>query len=283
MVVPVDIVRLEWDAARIAHCRLSAWEAGEHESTSATSSIGFAFTTQCGAIVEIDGKAREKDVVAGRLVLTGAEPVSWLRVREPSELIEIAASPELRQSVAIELGVTQWAGLTELDVPADRGAWAIAARFRSAMRAGAPLTDLERDAMVRLLYAKVLRSVFGGALQVNGDGALDIARLTRVTDYVEANLGSPLSLEYISDVAALSPFHFLRSFRAAVGVSPHRYVTMRRMERAKDLLIAGDSLAEIAAKAGYSSRSWFAAAFRQHFGFGPADVPVRGASRWLAR
>ena len=41
--------------------------------------------------------------------------------------------------------------------------------------------------------------------------------------------------------------------------------------------------ADVAAAAGYSSQRLFAAAFRQHFGFGPAGVPVRGERRWEGR
>ncbi len=280
MNLPVDILRMESSAARIVHCRLPAWRPTEHESVSTTSAIGFSFTTQRAATVESDGKRREKDVTAGHLELVGVSPISWLRVHEPSELIEITASPGIRRSVASELGVSEWADLAEIEMPGDPTAWAIAARFRSALRGGAPVTDLAQDTMVRLLYASVYRRAFGGKYRTRGNGALDQRRLTRVCEYIETYLGSSLSLEQLSHITALSPFHFLRSFREATGVSPHRYVTMRRMEHAKDLLLAGEDTARVMLKAGYSSRSWFAAAFRQHFGFGLTDVPIRGASRW---
>lgn len=275
MIERAEIVRLEWGAASIAYCRLPAWQAGERVTRSANSSIGFSFTTQRGATVESAGKIREKDVIAGELVVLGGEDVAWLRVNEPSELIEIAASPEVRRSVAVELGIPQWQDLAELNVPDEPAGWAIATRFRAAMRSGAPMAELEREALVRLLYARVLGRAFGGTLSVKGNGALDPKRLARVVDYIEANLGSPLSLEQLAAVAALSPFHFLRSFRRAVGVSPHGYVTIRRMERARESLLAGDEIACVTAEAGYASRSWFMAAFRRHFGFGVGDLAIR--------
>ncbi len=281
MLAMADIARMEWGGARIAHCRLPAWEAGERESVSATSSIGFAFTTQRRATIEADGRTRDRDVAAGSLNLTGAAPVSWLRVHEPSELIEIAGSSALRRSVAAELGVRDAAALEECELSAGPAAFAIAARFRSALRGGAPLADVERDTLVRLLYANVLRRRFGGMLAARGDGALDAARLARVAEHVEAHLADPLSLEQLGDIAALSPFHFLRSFRLAVGASPHAYVTMRRMERAREMLADGKGTANVAAASGYASRSWFRAAFRRHFGFAPDAVPARGARRWL--
>ncbi len=93
-------------------------------------------------------------------------------------------------------------------------------------------------------------------------GALDAARLRRVTDFIEAHLGEELTVEALAGQACLSPFHFARAFKAATGSAPHRYLTDRRIGRARALVAEGRlPLAEIAGICGFSSQPhltyWF--------------------------
>ncbi len=60
--------------------------------------------------------------------------------------------------------------------------------------------------------------------------------LRRARDYVDRYYDRPLDLTELAGVAALSKFHFARSFEAAYGQTPMRYLTRRRIERAQDLL-----------------------------------------------
>jgi AraC-like DNA-binding protein len=57
--------------------------------------------------------------------------------------------------------------------------------------------------------------------------------LSVVCNYIEAHLDDRLTLADLAVVACLSPYHFSRSFKQAVGVGLHHYVTQRRIERAK--------------------------------------------------
>jgi AraC family transcriptional regulator len=95
-------------------------------------------------------------------------------------------------------------------------------------------------------------------------------RLRRVLDYVDAHLDQELTLAELSGVACLSPCHFSRSFKDAMGLGPQRYTVRRRVERAKALLYRGDeSLAAIAAAVGFADQSHFTAAFRRETGVTP--------------
>src|SRR5215470_4357786 len=62
---------------------------------------------------------------------------------------------------------------------------------------------------------------------------LDRRRLFRVLDHIEANLEGDLTIDTMAAVACLSRYHFSRAFKKAMGQSPHRYVSGRRLERAK--------------------------------------------------
>jgi AraC family transcriptional regulator len=76
----------------------------------------------------------------------------------------------------------------------------------------------------------------------------------------------------LAKVASLSQFHFARAFKAAVGKSPHQYVSGHRLEHAKVLLRRGDqSLLDIAVALNFSSQANFTRAFRKGTGMTPGQ------------
>ncbi len=80
-------------------------------------------------------------------------------------------------------------------------------------------------------------------------------------------------LEDLAAEAGFSAFHFARAFKQSTGMAPHEFVTMRRMERAKELLLAGrSSVPEIAYAVGYSNVSHFRRLLRRYTGFAPSDL-----------
>lgn len=101
---------------------------------------------------------------------------------------------------------------------------------------------------------------------------LDARRLKRVLDYIDAHLSEPIALDQLAAEACLSPFHFSRLFRDATGFAPHRYVTDRRVQAAKEDLAAGRaSLIDIALKRGFGSQANFTKVFRKHTGLSPGQ------------
>ena len=104
-------------------------------------------------------------------------------------------------------------------------------------------------------------------------------RLRAVVEYIEEHLDAGPTLEQMAAVARISPYHFARQFKAATGLPPYQYVIMRRVERAKQLLQAGTdlSLAEVAARAGFSDQSQFSHHFKRLVGVTPGQfrMPAR--------
>jgi AraC family transcriptional regulator len=95
-------------------------------------------------------------------------------------------------------------------------------------------------------------------------------RRQRVCDYIEAHLDDRLTLAELAEVACLSPCHFSRSFKQAVGVGPQRYVMERRIERAKVLMRrTRQPLASIALEVGFADQSHLTAIFRREIGMTP--------------
>ena len=79
----------------------------------------------------------------------------------------------------------------------------------------------------------------------------------------------------LAEVACLSPYHFSRSFKQAVGVGPQRYVMQRRIDRAKTLMRrTKQPLAMIAQEAGFSDQSHLTSIFRRETGVTPGRYRV---------
>jgi AraC family transcriptional regulator len=122
------------------------------------------------------------------------------------------------------------------------------------------------------LVQKYIRASTGKSIVSLARGALERRRLRRVLDYIEANLEGDLNLDLMASIACLSRYHFARAFRQAVGQSPHRYVSARRLDRAKALLMQGDrSLVDIALSLSFSSQANFTRAFKQATGQAPGQ------------
>jgi AraC family transcriptional regulator len=115
-----------------------------------------------------------------------------------------------------------------------------------------------------------LAAIDGVAPRPDVAGALAGPALARVTDYVEANLASDISLAALAHVAALPVDRFARRFKAATGLAPYAYVLERRVRAAERLLARLDaSIVDVALALGFSSQSHFTAVFRQRTGRTP--------------
>jgi AraC-like DNA-binding protein len=94
-------------------------------------------------------------------------------------------------------------------------------------------------------------------------------------DYLHSNLNQPLSLAELANAAAMSPFHFLRSFRAIFGTTPLAYLSAVRLRRASDLLRHTSlSVSEVAMTVGFASLPSFINLFRRTFGQPPSRYRV---------
>jgi AraC family transcriptional regulator len=151
-------------------------------------------------------------------------------------------------------------------------AYAIMSELEHETSAGGLLAEtLALSLMARLVQNHAGASSSGVVTPAAREG-LEPRRLARVLDFIEANLEGDLTVSRLASVACLSQFHFARAFKAAVGQSPHRHVSARRLERAKDLLSDADrALADIALALRFSCQANFTRAFRQATGQTPAQ------------
>src|SRR5262245_33408863 len=95
-----------------------------------------------------------------------------------------------------------------------------------------------------------------------------------VREYVDDHLSDNIDLTTLSSIAGLSMHHFAREFKQSAGVTPHHYLTQKRVERAQEMLARTDlSLSEIAYATGFSDQGHLARHFRHRLCTTPREYP----------
>jgi len=86
--------------------------------------------------------------------------------------------------------------------------------------------------------------------------------LCAARDFLDAHCLEPIPLIHLAQMAGLSPFQLIRRFRKEFGLTPHAYQLDRRINRTRELLQQGYSLADLACLCGFSDQSHFQRAFK---------------------
>jgi transcriptional regulator GlxA family with amidase domain len=95
-------------------------------------------------------------------------------------------------------------------------------------------------------------------------------RLLRARDAMDRRYAQPLDIPELARIALVSEAHFIRSFRATFGETPHRYLQRRRLERAMRLLRETDiPVTEVCLDVGFTSLGTFSRTFHEIVGTSP--------------
>ena len=108
-------------------------------------------------------------------------------------------------------------------------------------------------------------------------GGLSSGTLRRIGEYVERELAASIRLHDMAAMAGLSDCHFARAFKQSTGLTPHRYVMHRRVERAVEL-IRGTSLpmCQVALEVGFCDQSHFSRVVSRATGQAPRELRRAG-------
>jgi AraC-like DNA-binding protein len=106
-----------------------------------------------------------------------------------------------------------------------------------------------------------------------------LPHLRRAHDHIDRHYAAALDLGQLARVAGVSKFHFARCFEAAYGLTPTRYLSRRRVERAQDLLRnANLTVTEVCLLVGFTSLGSFSSLFTRLTG----ETPTAYRDRWAA-
>ena len=111
-----------------------------------------------------------------------------------------------------------------------------------------------------------------------------LERLGRAREFIDHCYDHPLSLDQISAKACFSRYHFLRLFRQAFNKTPHQYLIERRIEKAKQLLVADDlRVTDVCFEVGFQSLGSFSSLFRKCVGHAPITYRERAREQEQAK
>lgn len=233
-------------------------------TTTAPNQIGVSFSAHDRVGHGPSGRARYIDIPPGAVFANGSYEVHWNDVRQPTEALELYPDADRLSGVEIEPAVAR----------ADATVLGIAAAFRRAHVLAAEPDSMQASTLVHRLLTHLLEYYAHPRRGPGtGPGRLDRRQVDQVAEYIEDHLDAPLVLDDLARQVWLSPYHFARAFKSTTGLAPHEFVTMRRLERAKSLLIrTRQSVVEVAHAVGYSNVSHFRRLLRRHAGLRPADL-----------
>ncbi|OTP67412.1 Transcriptional regulator, AraC family [Caballeronia sordidicola] len=135
-----------------------------------------------------------------------------------------------------------------------------------------PFSGLYCESLAMAVLARAMELKSDGS-EVGGSGAgLLPWRLRRTFEYMEENLSEPITLNDIAEHAGLSRMHFAAQFKRATGLSPHSFLTVKRLEMANAMLLDEEiPIVQIALSVGFHSQAHFTSVFRKSTGTTPAQ------------
>ena len=108
----------------------------------------------------------------------------------------------------------------------------------------------------------------------DGEG---VSLVSRVLAYIGAHCGEPLTLDGIADYFFVSKYHLSHTFSREVGMPVYRYITIRRLMLARELLSRGMAAGEVCYRAGFGDYAGFYRAFKAEYGISPREAGKRSA------
>ena len=128
-----------------------------------------------------------------------------------------------------------------------------------------------RDTLIMQLLIAINRISAAGTDAAGTDKLYD-EKIRLALSYINENLAGDLSVDTLADRVFLSRYHFMRLFKQQTGSTVHAYVRQKRLLYAARLIREGMPVQQAAAECGFNDYSVFHRAFRESFGFRPADL-----------
>ena len=232
--------------------------------------------------VVLRGSAKYEVSTGGKTLRYAASPgttfilprgtVDELLWRGPTHRIAVAIHPRLLVSALDETAHESDIELTQHWNLIDPHIMAVLLAMTTDLKEGSPAGRLYGESLCNALAVYLLnRYAVRRYAPVAYRGGLPGYRLRRVLDYIGHNIAEDLSLGQLAAVVDMSPHYFAELFKKSTGQTPHEYILLRRIERAKNKIAnASCSIIEVGIDAGFPNPSHFARVFRKVVGTSPS-------------
>jgi AraC-like DNA-binding protein len=134
---------------------------------------------------------------------------------------------------------------------------------------GLPLEPLAADSLVVDLAAGLLDAERDGPAP-HGRQRVDAGAVDRARRFLDAERTRVVRSAELESVTGLTRYDLARQFRTTFGTSPYRYLLMRRLDLARELIHERRALVDVAGEAGFADQAHFTRAFKSAFGLTPA-------------
>jgi AraC-like DNA-binding protein len=199
-----------------------------------------------------------------------ANPIADLR--PPYDFLRFYLPVATLDQLAYDRGLRRVGGLRATSLAAqDPVLQGLALSLLPALREPDAAPTLFVDSVALAFHAHVARA-YGDFRERGSSAGAGLApwQLRRARAFIEEHLGGDPSISDVARECRVSASHFARAFRQTVGMPPHQWLTKKRIERAKDLLLEGDiPLVQIALACGFVDQSHLTRAFARSEGYGP--------------
>src|SRR6202167_2368977 len=204
-----------------------------------------------------------------QLVDLGDNPVVSLDI--PFDSLRFYITQVALDEMANEAGIRRVKGLYAPNFGArDLVMFGLAQALAGAMEQSGDRTAMFSDCVALAFFTHIVRAYGGAPVEERVRCGLASWQLQRARDFINANLAGDPSISQVANECKLSSSYFARAFKEATGISPHRWLTKQRVERAKELLQdPALGLADIAQACGFVDQSHFTRVFSRSEGYSP--------------
>jgi AraC family transcriptional regulator len=249
-------------------------------------------TLNCGLpyrlVQRLDGQVYEGEIAKGDIILTpDNRPTEYFWDRKV-DVLHLCLEPAFIAKVAVEAIEIDAARIEVLNRFA-------VADLQIQQLGHLLLTELEAERLGNRLYAESLANALAvhlireySTIQKTVrqySGGLSKTKLQQAIAYIQEHLDQDLSLDEIAAAINLSAYHFSRLFKQSTGLAPHQYQIRCRVERAKELLQAGEmTIADIATQVGFYDQSHLSRHFKRIVGVSPKVIQQNSKNvLWISK
>jgi AraC family transcriptional regulator len=213
----------------------------------------------------LEARGRRHELVAGALMV-GYPGDEYMCTHEHhgcgDECLSFQFSPELFEAIGGDEAPWRAGGVPPLAEMMVMGELA-----QAAVEGRSDLGLEELGLLFAFRFQKAISNAKAKKLRVS---VADRRRAVEAALWIDTHCSESIDLGAAAGRANLSPFHFLRIFAKAIGVTPHQYLIRARLRRAAKLLAEKErSVTEIALEAGFADLSNFVRTFRRAAGVSP--------------